>query len=192
MYSPDSKSLLINSCVPVGAVGLGVSNSVLLGIEELALIVPFHGVDDVKEVPIEPDAEVPEIDECLVLVPFQPTNEVDGTPEADEVERVPLYELEVEVKSPVLPGSEELELIVPFQLADEEERVPLYELDIEVKIPVVLVSEEFVLAVPLKRADKVEDVPLEELNVEVLASDGPVVVVPSDAELEDKGEVPVG
>jgi hypothetical protein len=72
---------------------LGVSNSVLLGIEELALIVPFHGVDDVKEVPIEPDAEVPEIDECLVLVPFQPTNEVDGTPEADEVERVPLYEL---------------------------------------------------------------------------------------------------
>jgi hypothetical protein len=93
MYSPDSKSLLINSCVPVGAVGLGVSNSVLLGIEELALIVPFHGVDDVKEVPIEPDAEVPEIDECLVLVPFQPTNEVDGTPEADEVERVPLYEL---------------------------------------------------------------------------------------------------
>jgi hypothetical protein len=111
-----------------------VSDSVLLGIEELALIVPFHGVEVVKEVPIEPDTEVPEIDECVVLVPFQPTNEVDGTPEADEVERVPLYELEVEVKSPVLPGSEELELIVPFQLADEEERVPLYELDIEVKI----------------------------------------------------------
>jgi hypothetical protein len=208
------------------AVGLGESDSVLLGIEELALIVPFHGVDDVKEVSIEPDTEVPEVDECVVLVPFQPTNEVDGTPEADEVERVPLYELEVEVKSPelpgseelvldvpfqladevervplyelevevkspVLPGSEELELIVPFQLADEEERVPLYELDIEVKIPVVLVSEEFVLAVPLKRADEVEDVPLEELNVEVLASDDPVVVIPSDAVLEDEREVPV-
>jgi hypothetical protein len=57
---------------------------------------------------------------------------------------------------------------------------------------VVLVSEGFVLAVPLKRADEVEDVPLEELNVEVLASDGPVVFIPSDAVLEYEGEVPVG
>lgn len=131
-------------------VGVGVSDSVVLDSEEVVLVVPFHFVDDVKEVPIEPDTEVPEIDECVLLVPFQPTDEVDGTPEADEVERVPLYEFEIEVKSPVLPWSEELELVVPFQLADEEESVPLYELDIEVRIPVVLVSEELVLAVPLK------------------------------------------
>ena len=89
--------------------------------DELELVVPFHFVDDVRDVSIEPDSEVtepmvpvPGSDERVLVVPFPLADEVDGAPEADE-----------------------------------EERVPLYELDIEVNVPVKLVSDEFVLAVLL-------------------------------------------
>jgi hypothetical protein len=131
--------------------------------DEFELIVPLQFLDDVRDVSIEPDAEVidpvPGSDGRVLDVPFHPA-------EGEEI--VPLYELDIEVSIPAALVSDEFVPVVENRSVDEVWAVLLIELDIEVSNfvglvrdeSVIFVSDEFVLAVPLKWAEEVEEVPL--------------------------------